>query len=105
MLRALRGKNAVTRDTVGPVALFVGAFGMSLVGSMLGAVVFSGGERMRVYVMTTGVVFGLLAVAHLLRIVTEGPHLATDPFFILITVGAAGLFLWAWRLLRLSRRS
>ena len=60
---------------------------------------------MRVYVMTTGVVFGLLAVAHLLRVVAEGPRLATDPFFVLITVACAGLFLWAWRLLKLSRRS
>jgi hypothetical protein len=55
---------------------------------------------MKAYVMTTGTLFGLLAVVHLLRMIAEGRHLATDPFFILITVAAAGLCLWAWRLLR-----
>lgn len=56
---------------------------------------------MKVYVMTTGTLFGLLTVMHLLRILQEG-HLATDPLFILITVAAGCLSLWAWRLLRLS---
>jgi hypothetical protein len=60
---------------------------------------------MKVYVMTTGVIFGLITLAHLLRIFMEGPHLARDPVYILLTVAAAGLCLWAWRLLRLSRRS
>jgi hypothetical protein len=60
---------------------------------------------MKAYVMTTGAVFGLLTLAHLLRIFEEGPHLATEPFFVLITVASAGLCLWAWRLLRLSTRS
>jgi hypothetical protein len=55
---------------------------------------------MKAYVMTTGALFGLLTLAHLLRIVQEGRHLATDPFYILITVAAAALGLWAWRLLR-----
>ena len=60
---------------------------------------------MRAYVMTTGAVFGLLTLAHLLRIIVEGLHLATDPLYVLITVAAGGLCLWAWRLLRLSTRS
>jgi len=60
---------------------------------------------MKAYVMTTGVVFGLLTLAHLLRMFIEGRQVATDPFFVLITVAAAGLCLWAWRLLRLSARS
>ena len=60
---------------------------------------------MKAYAMTTGVVFGLIVFAHLLRIVAEGPHLAKDPWFVLITVAAAALSLWAWRLLRLSSRS
>jgi len=59
---------------------------------------------MKAYVMTTGAVFGLLALAHVWRVIVEGPHMATDPFFILITVAAAALSLWAWRLLRLSAR-
>jgi hypothetical protein len=57
---------------------------------------------MRTYVMTTGTVFGLLTAAHVWRGIAEGPHLATDPFFVLITVAAAALCFWAWRLLRLS---
>jgi hypothetical protein len=56
---------------------------------------------MKAYVMTTGAVFGLIALAHLLRILAEGPHLATDPFFVLLTLVAGTLSLWAWRLLRL----
>jgi hypothetical protein len=59
---------------------------------------------MKAYVMTTGAVFALLTLAHLLRIVAEWPHLARDPLFLLITLAAAGLCLWAWRLLRLSKR-
>jgi hypothetical protein len=60
---------------------------------------------MKAYVMTTGAVFGLLTLVHLLRIIVEGRHLATDPLYVLITVAAGSLCLWAWRLLRLSKRS
>jgi hypothetical protein len=59
---------------------------------------------MKAYVITTGVVFGLLTLAHLWRIIVER-HLATDPIFILITVVAASLCVWAWRVLRVSARS
>jgi hypothetical protein len=55
---------------------------------------------MRAYVTTTGVIFGLLALVHIWRAVVEGPHLATDPFYVGITLAAAGFCLWAWRLLR-----
>jgi hypothetical protein len=60
---------------------------------------------MRAYVMTTGVLFGLIAVAHVWRLFEEGADLATDPFFVLLTVAAAALCLWAWRVLRLSTRA
>jgi hypothetical protein len=59
---------------------------------------------MKAYVVTTGVVFGLLTVAHLWRIVEEWPHLATDPFYLLITAAAAALGLWAWRLCQAVER-
>jgi hypothetical protein len=59
---------------------------------------------MKPYVVTTGALFGVLALVHLWRIVEERP-LATDPWFVLITVAAAALCLWAWRVLRLLRRS
>ncbi len=60
---------------------------------------------MKAYVITTGAVFGLLTLAHIWRAIEEGPHLAKDPFYILITVAAATLCLWALRLLWRSPRS
>ena len=60
---------------------------------------------MKAYLITTGAVFGLLTLVHLWRIIAEGVHLATDPIFILITLIAASLCVWAWRVLRVSARS
>jgi tetrahydromethanopterin S-methyltransferase subunit E len=60
---------------------------------------------MKAYLMTTGAVFGLIVVAHVWRAIAEGPALAKDPFYIVITIAAAALCLWAWRLLRLMPRS
>ena len=60
---------------------------------------------MKAYVITTGLLFGLLTLAHLLRIVLENRSLANDPFYVLITAATAALSVWAWRLLRLSKRS
>jgi hypothetical protein len=59
---------------------------------------------MKIYVMTTGAVFGLLTVAHIWRGVEER-HLATEPWFILITLACAALCLWAVRLVWRSPRS
>jgi len=59
---------------------------------------------MKAYVMTTGVVFGLLTLAHIWR-AGEEPHLATEPWYVLITLAAADLCLWAVLLLRRSPRS
>ena len=44
---------------------------------------------MKTYVTTTGAIFGLLALVHVWRAVVEGPHLATDPWYVLITLVAA----------------
>jgi hypothetical protein len=60
---------------------------------------------MKAYLITTGSLFGLLTVVHVWRVIEEGPNLAKDPWYILITVAAAALCLWAWRLLRLAARS
>jgi hypothetical protein len=57
------------------------------------------GADMKAYLITTGTVFALLVVAHLWRIVAESRSLATEPDFIVITLAAAGLSIWAWRLL------
>jgi hypothetical protein len=60
---------------------------------------------MRAYVMTTGVVFALLAVMHIWRMVVEGGSMATDPWFLAITAIAAGLSVWALVALRRSPRA
>ena len=59
---------------------------------------------MKAYVMTTGVVFGLVALAHVWRVIEEGPALATNPWYVLITLAAAALGVWAWSLVRRSTR-
>jgi hypothetical protein len=56
---------------------------------------------MRAYFITTGTVFGLIVVAHIWRVIGEGPALAKDPFYILMTVAAMTLTLWVWRVLRI----
>jgi hypothetical protein len=58
---------------------------------------------MGAYVITTGVNFGLLTVAHLLRIVGENPHLGDSLSYLAITAAAAGLCAWAWYVVRRAR--
>jgi hypothetical protein len=60
---------------------------------------------MKAYLITTGSLFGVLTVLHVWRIIEEGPQLARNPWWILITLGAAALAVWAWRLLRVAARS
>jgi hypothetical protein len=54
----------------------------------------------KAYVITTGAIFGLIVVAHVWRIVVEGPALAKDPTYILLTVAAGALCFWSWRVLK-----
>jgi hypothetical protein len=56
---------------------------------------------MKAYLITTGVVFALLAVVHVWRLIVER-SLLSEPIFLLITVVAAGFSVWAFRLLRLT---
>jgi uncharacterized membrane protein len=59
---------------------------------------------MKAYIITTGIIFGLITVAHIMRFVMEGSRLATEPVFILLTLLSAALCVWAWQVLRrLSR--
>jgi hypothetical protein len=58
----------------------------------------------RSYVIVAGVVFGLLAVVHLWRMIVE-PHLAREPWFLLLTIAAGALSVAAWRVVRRSKRS
>lgn len=60
---------------------------------------------MKAYLITTGVIFGLLTLVHIWRAVEEGTHLATEPWFVLLTIAAAALCLWAFRLLWRPPRS
>ena len=53
---------------------------------------------MKAYVLTTGAIFGLITAAHVLRVMEEGRHLAAEPSFVLITLAAASLCVWACRL-------
>lgn len=50
---------------------------------------------MKAYIIITGIVFGLLAVAHVLRVMAEGTYLLTEPIFVLTTIASVGLFAWA----------
>jgi hypothetical protein len=60
---------------------------------------------MKAYVLTSGLIFGLLAVAHVLRIVLENRHLASEPFFVLVTLACAALALWAAFVIRPAKQS
>lgn len=55
---------------------------------------------MKAYLLTTGVVFGLLVLAHLWRVALEGVALAREPWFVFITLIAAALSIWAFVLFR-----
>jgi hypothetical protein len=54
---------------------------------------------MRAYLITTGVLFALVAVAHVWRVVAESSALATDPWFVALTILAVVMSAWAFRLL------
>ena len=58
---------------------------------------------MKAYVITTGGVFGLLVLAHISRAIEEGPQILKSPWFLLTTLAAAALFIWAMALLRRSK--
>jgi hypothetical protein len=56
---------------------------------------------MKAYLITTGTVFALIVLSHVLRFITEGGALR-EPLLWLLTLVAAGLSFWAWSLLRRS---
>ncbi len=60
---------------------------------------------MRAYVITTAVVFTLLTLAHVWRTAVEGWVVVKDPWFMLSTVIATALAIWAWRIAATLRRS
>lgn len=64
-------------------------------------------RAMKAYLLTTGGLFALLALAHLARTIAESSRLRSDPGFIVEGPGlgllAAAIAVWAWRLLRSAR--
>jgi len=64
---------------------------------------------MKAYIITTGTLFGLIAIMHFLKAISERQQMTTDPwgFFGMAALGllAAGLSVWASRLLRRQSRS
>jgi hypothetical protein len=54
---------------------------------------------MKAFLITTGTIFGLITIAHVWRMVAENHKLATEPWFVLLTIVAAGLSVWSFRLL------
>lgn len=59
---------------------------------------------MKAYVLTTGVIFGLLTLTHLWRMVEEGTRLMTSVVFVSITALSAVFCVWAAALIVGSRR-
>jgi hypothetical protein len=58
---------------------------------------------MKAYLITTGSIFALIAMMHLLKSIADRDLLTTNPgeFWSMAALGllAAGLSVWAWRLL------
>lgn len=61
------------------------------------------GRWFEAYVLTTGVLFGVLTLAHVWRMVEER-QMATEPWYLVITAATAVLSIWAWRLVRRTER-
>jgi hypothetical protein len=59
---------------------------------------------MRAYLITTAWLFGLLVAIHVWRVLEE-PHLAADPWYVLVTAASAAFCVWACRLLGVAPRS
>jgi hypothetical protein len=55
---------------------------------------------MKAYLMTTGLIFALIVVAHLSRMIVESAALARDPAYLAPTLLSAALAVWAGVLLR-----
>jgi xanthine/uracil permease len=53
---------------------------------------------MKLFLVTVGTIFALIVIAHFARMVAE-PEVAHEPWFWLLTIIAAGLSAWSWRLL------
>lgn len=58
---------------------------------------------MKAYIITTGLIFALITIAHFARMATE-THVLSEPLYLLLTLISAALAIWAVVVLRrLSR--
>ena len=55
---------------------------------------------MKAYIITSGAIFALITVAHIARLATETTHVLREPIFLLLTLLAAALSIWAFVVLR-----
>lgn len=62
-------------------------------------------HSMKAYVITTGLVFALITVAHIARIITEGGSPLRQPIFLISSILSAGVAVWAWGVFRRLPRS
>lgn len=54
---------------------------------------------MKAYIITSGAIFALITIAHIAHIAIE-THVLREPFFLLLTLLAAALSIWAFVVLR-----
>ena len=59
---------------------------------------------MRAYVLTTGLIFTILALAHVARFIAEVAGFLTEPAFLVTTLLAIVMAIWAFWSVRSSRR-
>jgi len=52
---------------------------------------------MKAYLLTTGILFAVIVVAHVFEVIDRRRVLASD---VLVLAVSAGLCVWAWRLVR-----
>jgi hypothetical protein len=55
---------------------------------------------MKAYVMTTGAIFGLLLLVHIARLIQEGTGLLSEASYVITTLAAAAMSVWAVLLVR-----
>ena len=54
---------------------------------------------MKAYVITSGAIFALITIAHIAHMAME-THVLREPFFLVLTLLAAALSIWAFVVLR-----
>lgn len=55
---------------------------------------------MKAYIITTGVIFALITIAHIVRLVLESTRVLTEPIYVVFTILSAAIAIWAVMLLR-----